>query len=309
MIGEAFNVPTATATDNIDGDISSAIIVNVLGAAWAKDIGAGKIPENYTIMAAGVHYLEYVVCDAYGNETRETVKVTVGGSVTGDVLPSVVGYDEENELLNLYNSSMTYADQQILNERVSMILNFKTMGNFEINMAGPRGTVDGYAQGIMLRIYDTRVEIRVNGNNGFRVGLCRTGPFASRDAEGNLVASNKDIVLDWQITEETLTNAEGVTYDVLRFRIWIDGVELQMEASNGFQYADLAGEANDGGYGLCLIRSTAEDDPNAVYALENGMKCTHLYQASELYMASTADTNVDVKGIRIDGKSFADEQE
>ena len=36
------------------------------------------------------------------------------------------------------------------------------------------------------------------------------------------------------------------------------------------------------------------------------MKCSHLYQASELYMASTFDTNVDVKGIRFDGKSFAD---
>ena len=296
MIGEPFNVPTATATDNIDGDISSSIIVNVLGAAWAKDIGAGKIPEKYTIMAAGVHYLEYVVYDAYGNETKETVKVTVGGSAQGDVLPGIVGYDEENKLLNIYNSSLTYADQQILNERVSTILNFKNIGNFEINIAGPRGTIDGYAQGIMLRIYSTRVEIRVNGNNGFRVGLCRVSP----------IELNKDVVFDWQITEETLTNADGVTYDVLRFRIWIDGVELQMEAGYGFQYADLAGDANDGGYGLCLIRSTAEDDPNAAWALENTMKCTHLYQATELYMAGTSDTNVDIKGIRIDGESFAD---
>ena len=295
MIGEAFNVPAATATDNIDGDISSSIIVNVLGAAWANDIGAGKIPETYTLMAAGVHYLEYVVCDAYGNETRETVKVTVGGSVKGDVLPGIVGYDEESKLLNLYNSSMTYADQQILNERVSMILNFKTIGNFEINIAGPRGTIDGYAQGIMLRIYSTRVEIRVNGNNGFRVGLCRNSP----------IVTDQDFVFDWQITEETLTNAEGKTYDVLRFRIWINGVELEMEAGYGYQYADLAGDANDGGKGLCLIRVTEADDPNAQWALENAMKCTHLYQATELYMAGTSDTNVDVKGIRIDGESFA----
>ncbi len=306
-VGEAFAVPAATASDNIDGDLTSSVIVNVLGAAWAKDIGAGKIPETYTIMAAGVHYLEYVVSDEYGNETRETVKVNVGGSVTGDVLPDVVGYDTEKKLLNLYNSSMTYANQQILNERVSTILNFKTLGNFEINLAGPRGTVDGYAQGIMMRIFANRIEIRVNGNNGFRIGYSEASPFASYDKDGNLVASGKDVVLDWQITEETLTSNYG-TYDVLRFRVWIDGTELQMAVSQsyGWVYADLAGDKNDGGYGICLIKETAADDANAQYALENAMKCSHLYQASELYMASTFDTNVDIKGIRFDGKSFAD---
>ena len=81
---------------------------------------------------------------------------------------------------------------------------------------------------------------------------------------------------------------------------------MAVSQSYGWVYADLAGDKNDGGYGICLIKETAADDANAQYALENAMKCSHLYQASELYMASTFDTNVDIKGIRFDGKSFAD---
>lgn len=298
-VGEAFALPTATANDDKDGVIEH-IVVNVKGAAWANDIGAGKVPAEYTIMAAGEHSLEYSVSDEYGNVTKKIVKVNVTGGKTGNVISEVIGYDAEAGLVNLNGNAITYSEQQVMYEKVSMLVNFHTNADFHINIAGPRGTTDGYPQGIMMRIFFNRIEIRIGGANGYRLFKYDANPY---NIEANL---NRDTVLDWQISKEIVGG-----YETLRFRIWFDGEEIIFTDANvggsyGWNYTSLAGENSDGGSGICLLLTCDPSDENYIYSAEY-LELTHFCQASELYISSVpGGSNVDIKGLRIDGTSFAD---
>lgn len=63
-LNAAFTAPTATATDDEDGDLTTSIAVS------------GTVNENLT----GTYTLTYTVADAAGNTATETVTVTVANS-------------------------------------------------------------------------------------------------------------------------------------------------------------------------------------------------------------------------------------
>jgi Domain of unknown function (DUF5011) len=86
VLNAPFTAPTATATDDEDGDLTTSITMS------------GTVNEN--LASTNVYVLEYTVSDAAGNTATETVNVTVSNSAAAfngsynvlDTIPAVPLY-------------------------------------------------------------------------------------------------------------------------------------------------------------------------------------------------------------------------
>lgn len=58
-VGEAFDIPVATVTDNVDKDLTEKVNVGVEGPFYASNISGTKT----SILTEGEHWLVYTVSD------------------------------------------------------------------------------------------------------------------------------------------------------------------------------------------------------------------------------------------------------
>ncbi|MBE7086658.1 MAG: DUF5011 domain-containing protein, partial [Clostridiales bacterium] len=82
-VGEKVTLPTATAIDNLDGDISAKVKVEVVGTEHVTD----RVPGgDYYPMTAGTQKVIYSVSDPFGNTSTKEISIVVNSTASGNLL-------------------------------------------------------------------------------------------------------------------------------------------------------------------------------------------------------------------------------
>jgi hypothetical protein len=105
--------PTATANDNLDGDVSASIVV------------IGSVNPNIT----GTYHLYYVAHDSHNNYGTTAVTVTIGSGA--HVAPYLAGYYNCADTCGItspYTYNSTWTCDNVINNKV-VITNFEAFGN------------------------------------------------------------------------------------------------------------------------------------------------------------------------------------
>lgn len=281
-VGEAFAIPTVTATDDKDGDVTANVVVDVVGADSESNIWADEVLTEWSIMAVGEHYIEYSVADAFGNEAVERVKVVVTGGKTGDLIASVPGYDAEDGSVAINNSYLQYSEQKVLNEKVSVILNVSNdSGLLFFNFAGEVGGNHDWPQGMVMRFVTGSIEVSARGHDTYIFGRF---PNPYNDPYNK----DWDTLFEYQLTTEVI---DGVEY--ARIRLWFCGEELEPQSlieGRGQYYTDVVENAE--GTGILLpMQQIIDNAPGN-------------YKATYPHINSVNGFACEIKGLRIDGGAF-----
>ncbi len=271
-IGEGVSLPTATANDNVDGNITSNIRVIVDGTEYAELLPG----DMYYPMTAGVQKVTYVISDAFGNSTTESFEVTVNaGSNRSDMLSG------ENAI-NLYGANMNRSltgKEHIYDQKVSMVLNMEK--NDGVVMFNVRGTVSNgdWPKGMVIRFRggSNTVEISAKEHDQQIFGV------ASWDMMQYAISQKADFLFEYQIENVTVGGVEYV-----RARMWIQGEELTFKVPSNGQGGEIGVES--GSKAIYKKVSTFTGDLKQ-----------NLY-SSPFHIASY-NSIVSVKSLRIDGTS------
>lgn len=204
--GKEFKLPGASASDNLDGDLTDFVTVEITGSLHKTGLKPGA---SVSLLAAGEYVAVFSVTDSFGNRAEKTITISVTGSTQGNLLQEHVVLD---------GKSMSLVSQQyVYGQKVSMKINISRLDS--IVMFNLRGAVysSDWPKGIVLRfIQDGSLSISAKGHD--------EDIYASADVD---MASylGRDIIFDYQ-TENV--NIGGEEY--LRTRVWIDGEELSFFA-------------------------------------------------------------------------------
>lgn len=211
-VGESVTLPSATATDNLDGELSSAVTVEIVGTEHETGLKPGDV---YYPMTAGRQKVIYSVADSFGNVATKEIYVNVTGTASGNMLAS--------ELTVANNSKGLPSAEHIYEQKVSMILNISTAGS--VLMFNTRGPVvnNDWPTGIVIRFVGlTQLSVSASGHDS-----CIYGSTTWQYLKYSL---NTDLLFEYQNKTVTI---DGVDY--LRTQIWIQGeaLEFNATASNG----------------------------------------------------------------------------
>ena len=280
-INEEFTIPSATAQDDKDGDISSKIVVNMLGPDCEDDIWASEQLTKWSFAAVGTHTIQYVVADEFGNTATKEVTVNVTGGVTGDLVSKMTGYSASTqEVLIASGSSTIYSGQKVFDEKVSLILNVSSnSGLFFLNILGDYAN-DEWPNGMVMRFTGSTLEVSALGHDKYLFGYFED-PFK------NPYNRDWNVLFEYQTT---IIEVDGEQY--VRVRIWFCGTELVPTRTEhgGVKYSELV--PNGEGGGVCLAVSAVQE--NAPQNLKAGY----------IHYNSYNGFTVSVKGMRIDGQAF-----
>lgn len=282
-VGEAFTIPTVTAQDAKDGDVTALVNVSIVGPDTESDLWSDEVIAEWSIMAVGEHYIVYTVADEFGNVAEKRVKVIVTGGKTGDLISAVPGYDVDDASVAINNSYMQYSEQKVLNEKVSVILNVTNdAGLLFFNIAGEVGGNHDWPNGMVMRFVTGAIEVSARGHDGYIFGRF---PNPYNDAYNK----DWDTLFEYQLTTLTVDNVEYV-----RIRLWFCGEELVPQSlveGRGQYYVDVV----ENGEGLGILLPMQQITDNA----------PGNYKATYPHINSVNGFACEIKGLRIDGGEFA----
>jgi hypothetical protein len=120
-LNAAYSNPTATAADDVDGDLSASITVG--GDVVNKDL-------------AGVYNITYTVSDAAGNTATENVAITVANDAS--FLAGTYAADDTCQVSWVSPYSMTWSVSSTVNNAIVInnLSNFGTSYNINANRVG-----------------------------------------------------------------------------------------------------------------------------------------------------------------------------
>lgn len=264
-IGEEVTLPTATATDNLEGDISGKVTVEIVGTEHSTDRTPGG---KYYPMTAGTQKVIYSVSDSFGNTTKKEFNIVVTGGTTGNILGSTtIGTSGGGKGLT--------SAEYIYDQKVSMILNISELSSvIMFNVRGPVGVQD-WPTGMVIRfVNDNTITVSASGHDSYIFGT------TSYSKQKYIVGT--DILFEYQVKNVKIDDVEYI-----RVQIWIQGEELQFKAN----------ATNGGMVGL-------EEGVNAIYRKLSdftGALAENIY--SSPFWISAYNSSMEVKELRIDGTS------
>lgn len=294
-IGEVFELPVASATDNIDGDLTSLLAVTVKGSDANPNLFGAGVVQTHVIMAAGEHCLVYWVEDRAGNiATAEVVvNVSVPDTLNGNIISTIRGYDQEDEKLIVASGApATYENQKVYEEKVDMIVNvINNPDMWFINVRGDIGSTLEWPNGMVIRFRgNAGIEVSMQGHDGLIFG-------SFPDPFGEKYNQKTDVLLSFQtmniyVKDGQIVESGGEEY--IWFRLWFCEEELAATASGkGIAFKDLVTDSADKG-GVCIkisdLTGQAAQNINAGY----------------LHMVGYGGYNVEIKQIRLDGSKMPD---
>ena len=218
--GEAVSLPKATATDNLDGNVSGKITVKITGPEKKEGIKPGA---SVTLHAAGVYTALYEVRDSYGNAARKRITIGISAAAEGEqkLLAEPVTKNE--------GSLGFAASQYVYEEKVSVRMTIQSLqGVVMFNLRGAVGNAD-WPQGLVLRLTDTgQCTVSAKGHD--------EAVFASCDLSPERYIG-KSVVLSYRVKD---VKVGGVEY--LQIRVWLDDEELAFYATEKAQTDLVSGE-------------------------------------------------------------------
>ena len=265
-VGEEVTLPSATATDNLDGDISTSVKVEIIGTEHIMDRVAGG---KYYPMTAGTQTVIYSIADAFGNVATKQMTIVVNSTASGNLL------GEGKELLSSGSGAGLADKEYIYDQKVSTIINIAEQRSIiQFNARGPVKNND-WPNGLVIRIRETG-DIQVSAAWHDH---CIYGQTAYSKQKYWL---NQDILFEYQTKNVVV---DGTEY--IRLQIWVQGEELVFTA-----------DANNGG----LIN--LEEGVNALYRKVvdfTGEQVDNVY--STPFWVAAYQSTITIKEVRIDGTS------
>ncbi|MBQ9709287.1 MAG: hypothetical protein IJV67_01540, partial [Clostridia bacterium] len=263
-VGEKVTLPGATAVDNLEGDISSSVKVEVTGTEHVTDRTAGG---DYYPMTAGEQKVVYSVSDAFGNSASKEITVIVNSTATGNML--------DNELTTAQGGVGLANKEYVYDQKVSMIFNIEKQSSvIQFNTRGPVKNVD-WPNGIVIRITELG-------------GIDVSAAWHDHCIYGRTAYSKQkywlgcDILFEYQNVNVVV---DGVEY--IRTQIWVQGETLAFEA-----------DESKGGY------TNLEDGVSALYRKVSDFvdeQAENIYSGP--FWVATNIATITIKELRIDGTS------
>lgn len=266
-VGDTVTLPTATAVDNLEGDISDRIKIEIIGTEHVTDRTPGG---NYYPMTAGTQKVIYSITDTFANVATKEFTIVVNGTSSGNVLG--------NTTLGSSNGGKGLTSTEyIYDQKVSMILNISELTNIVMfNVRGPVSNQD-WPTGMVIRFVNTNViTVSASGHDAYIFGN------AAYSKQKYIVGC--DILFEYQVKNVVVDDVEYI-----RVQIWVQGEELEFTVN----------ETNGGIVGL-------EAGINALYKKASdftGALSENIY--SSPFWMSVYNASADVKELRIDGTSCA----
>ncbi|MCI8413253.1 MAG: DUF5011 domain-containing protein [Clostridia bacterium] len=267
-VGSGVTLPDATASDNVDGDISARIEVEIIGTEHLTGLKPG---DAYSPMTAGAQKAIYRVSDEFGNVSEEIVPITVNGNgKTGNLLG-------EGEVIASANSGRGLASEEyVYDQKVSMILNIEKLGSIiQFNTRGPVQNQD-WPKGLVIRFTKTGIDVSSYAHD---VNIYGTTSWALQKymvgCDVLFEYQNKNVVIDGE--------------EYIRTQIWLQGEALKFTADGG--KGGVTGLEQELG-NTALYRKVSAFTGNEV---EN------IYSSPIWFMAY--DSSAVIKEVRIDGTS------
>lgn len=264
-IDELVTIPMASANDDVDGDLSDQISVELIGPQHEYLTMGGE----FYPMTVGTYEIRYSVRDAFGNLGTDSVTLTVTGGTQGNMLT-------EDGLTSSANGVGLRGSEYIYEQKVSMILNIQRLNSLVMfNLRGPIGTNSQWPTGMVLRILQNGdITVSAQGHDSAIFGLTNYSLYQ--------YWLGVDILFEYQVETVTINDT-----DYIRVRLWIQGEEMTFQV-NG---------PGGGQVGL-------EPDSKAIYravSLFTGAQSENIY--STPFWISTNESIAIVKELRIDGVS------
>lgn len=218
--GESVVLHQASATDNLDGDVSGKIKIRITGPEKKEGVKPGAA---VILHAAGDYVALYEVRDSYGNTAKKRIKIKISPVAEGEQKLLTEPATVENGSLGFSASQYVYEEKVSIRMTVSSI-----NGVVMFNLRGPVGNTD-WPQGMVFRLTDT-------GQCTISAKAHDEAVFASCDLNTETYLG-KSIVLSYQTRNVKI---DGVEY--LQVRVWIDDNELSFFATEKAQTDLLWGE-------------------------------------------------------------------
>ena len=263
-VGDKVTLPTATATDNLDGDVSANVKVEIIGTEHVTDRVAGG---DYYPMTAGTQKVIYSIADAFGNTATKEMTIVVNSVTNGNLL--------DKELVSSGNGVGLANKEYIYDQKVSTIINIEEQKSvIQFNARGPVKNND-WPNGIVIRITDTNlIDVSAAWHDHCIYG--------STSYSKQKYWKGQDILFEYQTKNVVI---EGVEY--IRVQIWVQGEELVFNADG----------SKGGLVGL-------EEGVNALYRKVEDFvdeQVENVY--SSPFWVAAYNSTITVKEVRIDGTS------
>ena len=263
-VGEKVTLPTATAVDNLNGDVSSQVKVEIVGTEHVTD----RVPGgDYYPMTAGTQKVIYSISDTFGNIATKEVTITVNSTASGNLL--------DKELVSSGSGVGLANKEYIYDQKVSTIINIGSQKSvIQFNARGPVKNND-WPNGLVIRITDTnKIEVSAAWHDHCIYG---SGSY-SRQAYWQ----GQDILFEYQTKNVVV---DGVEY--IRVQVWVQGeaIDFTVDGSKG---------------GL----SNLEEGVVALYRKVSdfvGEQEENIY--SSPFWVAAYNSTISVKEVRIDGTS------
>jgi len=266
-VGDVVTLPTFTAIDDKDGDITENVKIEVVGSEHVI-LSAGS---TYSPMTAGKMIVYYTVSDKFGNEAKEQITVNVASlNKKGNILG-------ENGITVSNSYAGLTTEEYIYDQKVSMIINFGSLnGPVQFNMRGPVNNQE-WPNGMVLDV--SKNEFIVSAYWRDKAVLAK----AVYEKQQYMVGT--DILLEYEVKNVIIENVEYI-----RTRVWVQGTELEFEYRG---YGATFG-LEDGVKGV--YRKVSDFLSNAGH--EENIYSTYFWVSAQSNGAAF------IKKLRVDGESF-----
>lgn len=280
-IGQAFTLPAATVTDNVDGDILADLVIDVYGPYQNYYIGVPG--DSYTLYAAGEHELVYYVYDFAGNYSEQRITVTVTGAKEGNLLKDAENFvnvtpEGTISLNGNVEQGAWYRGQYIYDQKVSMVMSVD--GPNPMILINLRGEYKDeiWCKGLTMKLQPSGIYLGTYGHDVQNFASA-SNPF-SRD-----YVKGKFVLFEYQTQNITVGSDEYVWV-----RAWYNGEEIEWTKEG-------VGVLNDEGGVMIKVSDLDARSWGAAHAGPFYITC--LYPDAQLV----------VKEIRIDGKPVESDYE
>lgn len=271
-VGDEIALPTATASDDRDGDITSRIKVEVIGTEHATGLSAG---QKFFPTTAGAQKVVYSVADSFGNVTKKEISLNVASlNKKGNLLP-----DGGIAIAGANGKGLRgEGDEWIYDQKVSMIANIDRMGQaIQFNIRGVIGSNPQWPKGIVVKFNSAGIHLSAFGHDGDEYGS------AYYDLWKYIVGV--DFLFEYE-TKNVVIDGE----EYIRVRLWIQGEELQFSADG----------SRGGQIGL-------EDNVKGIYRkvsefLSRANEVENIY-SSPFWVGTHDEASITIKELRTDGTS------
>lgn len=263
-VGDKVTLPTATAIDDQDGDISANVTIEIIGTEHVTDRMPGG---DYYPMTAGAQTVIYSVADTYGNVAQKQIIINVASVASGNMITT--------ELFSNGTGVGLTSSEYIYDQKVSTIINISKLTSIvQFNMRGPVLNAD-WPKGMVVRfVQDGTITVSANGHDG--------AIFGSTSYSKQRFMIGCDILFEYQTT-----NVEIGGEKYIKVQLWVQGEELVFSAN----------PTHGGIVGL-------EEDVNALYRKLSDFKDSSAESIySSPFWVSAYGSEVTVKEVRIDGTS------